>query len=167
MLKKDQQTIIKPKAICIFQYSGKILVAEYQDPEKNKPFYRPLGGTIEFCEHSKNALAREIKEELGAEVINLRRLGVIENIYHFKGKDSYEILFIYNGEFVDDSLYMISSFNGIEGERKFEVYWKPIEDFLTGKEQLYPEGLLDLILEKVYQSTKLSITEEIFVETAL
>ncbi len=38
------------------------------DSNTNQHFYRPLGGGIAFGEHSRDAFAREIREELGAEV---------------------------------------------------------------------------------------------------
>ncbi|MBD3192674.1 MAG: NUDIX domain-containing protein [Candidatus Heimdallarchaeota archaeon] len=140
---------IKPKAICVFRFGGNILVAEYFDPIKKEPFYRPLGGKIEFGEQSQKAVKREIKEEIDAEVGNLRYLGVIENIYHHKGKQSHELMFIYDGEFLEDSYYMQSSIEGFEitDDRKFKVHWKSLNDFADGTLTLYPEGLLELIME--------------------
>ena len=32
-------------------------------------------------------------------------------------------------------------------DRKITVFWKPISEFLSDKETLYPEGLLDLLIE--------------------
>ncbi|NHJ49873.1 MAG: NUDIX hydrolase [Asgard group archaeon] len=140
---------IKPKAICVFRNKEEILVSEYINPQTNEPFYRPLGGRIDFSENSAVTLQREIMEELGAEIQNIRFLGVIENIYHHKGKQSHELMFIYDADFVDPSFYLESIIEGYEytDDRKFTVYWKPISEFLNGNLTLYPEGLLDLLIE--------------------
>jgi 8-oxo-dGTP pyrophosphatase MutT (NUDIX family) len=140
---------IKQKAICIFRNKEEILVSEYINPETNEPFYRPIGGRIEFGENSAIALRREIQEELGAEIQNIRYLGVIENIYHFKGKQSHELMFIYDADFVDPSFYYQTIIEGFEhtDKRKFRIFWKPISEFLNGNLTLYPEGLLDILIE--------------------
>jgi 8-oxo-dGTP pyrophosphatase MutT (NUDIX family) len=146
--------IIKPKAICVFRNGNEILVSEYHDPIKNEPFYRPIGGRIEFGEDSSVALAREIKEEIDAEIDNVRFMGVLENIYHFKGKQSHELMFIYDADFIDPSFYLQSVITGFEStdERKFKIIWKPITDFIDGKLRLYPEGLIDLLIEDILAS---------------
>ncbi|MCA9941424.1 MAG: NUDIX domain-containing protein, partial [Anaerolineales bacterium] len=58
---------IRPLVICLFRHKNHILVMEGYDPVKQQTFYRPLGGGIEFGEHSAIALRRELREELGAE----------------------------------------------------------------------------------------------------
>ena len=58
-------------------------------------------------------------------------------------------MFIYDADFVDQTLYLQSEIDGFEytDDRKFKVYWKPITEFLNGNLSLYPEGLLDLLIE--------------------
>ena len=73
-MKKDA---IRAIAICVFRHGDKILAAEGFDSIKQQTFYRPLGGTIEFGEHSSETVRRELLEELGAEVTNLRYLGTL------------------------------------------------------------------------------------------
>ncbi len=73
--------IIRPIAICVLQHNGRILAAEGYDPKKQQTFYRPLGGAIEFGEYGVDTIARELMEELGAAVVELRYLGVAENIF--------------------------------------------------------------------------------------
>jgi 8-oxo-dGTP pyrophosphatase MutT (NUDIX family) len=155
---------IKPKAICIFRNNEEILVSEYINPATNEPFYRPIGGRIDFGENSSVALRREVMEELGAEVQNIRHLGVIENIYHHKGKQSHEIMFIYDADFVDQALYLQSEIVAFEytDDRKFKVYWKPISEFLNGNLTLYPEGLLDLLIEDML--VELPLVEKVELE---
>ena len=63
---------IRPLAICLFRHNERILVAEAYDPVKKEAFYRPLGGGIEFGEHSEQTIQRELLEEIGAEVCELK-----------------------------------------------------------------------------------------------
>ncbi|MBD3195861.1 MAG: NUDIX domain-containing protein [Candidatus Lokiarchaeota archaeon] len=142
---------IKPKAICVFSNEDKILVSEYYHHITKEPFYRPLGGNIEFTEDSKQGLKREILEELNTEICDLDLLDVIENIYYYKDKYSHEIMFVYDGAFEDESFYDKEQFEGFEktDNRKFTVKWKQLRDFISGKEKLYPQGLLELLKLKM------------------
>ncbi len=65
---------IRPIALCLFRHADKLLVFEGYDEIKRQTFYRPLGGAIEFGEYSHETIAREIREELGAEVAGVRYL---------------------------------------------------------------------------------------------
>jgi 8-oxo-dGTP pyrophosphatase MutT (NUDIX family) len=124
------QNRIRPIAICVFQHQNRILVFEAYDHVKDEIFYRPLGGSIEFGEHSSIAVAREIKEELGAEICNLSFLGSIEN----------------EAEFVDPEFYQRESLDAFEDDgSKMKVVWKDIEFFKNGKAPLYPTGLFELL----------------------
>jgi 8-oxo-dGTP pyrophosphatase MutT (NUDIX family) len=96
---------IRPLAICLFSHNDKILVSEEFDPSKDETFYRPLGGGIEFGEHSIDAVRRELMEEIGAEVKELVYLGTLENIYVFNGIPGHEIVQVYDGALVDPGLY--------------------------------------------------------------
>ncbi|WP_222868188.1 NUDIX domain-containing protein [Saccharophagus sp. K07] len=93
--------LIRPIAICIFHNNGEILVSQGFDHVKGTYFYRPLGGGIEFGEISAQTIVREIREEIGAEVINLHLIGTLENIFTFQGIPSHQIIQVYDGEFVD------------------------------------------------------------------
>ena len=81
-----------PIAICVFSHNGRILAAEGHDPLKRQPFYRPLGGAIEFGETRRKRLRRELHEELGATVAGLRYLGTLENIFTYDGQRGHEIV---------------------------------------------------------------------------
>ena len=89
---------IRPLAICVFYRDRRILVNEAHDPLTGQTFYRPLGGGIEFGETSVKAIAREIREEIGAEVTQLRLLGTLESLFTFSGVAGHEIVQVYDGE---------------------------------------------------------------------
>lgn len=136
---------IRPLVICVFHRNGRILVNEAHDRTKPQTFYRPLGGGIEFGETSAQALEREIREEIGADVARLRLLGTIENIFTHLGRPGHEIVRVYDGQLVDQSLYAQETIHGAESDgQRFKAVWKAVASF-TAEKPLYPEGLLGLL----------------------
>src|SRR5579872_983307 len=138
---------VRPLAICVFRNGDRILVAEGYDEIKRQTFYRPLGGGIEFGEYSWDTIAREIREELGVEVADVRYLGTMENIFVFNGQKGHEIVLIYDGAFVDGSLYQKETLTGVEddGVSLVTAIWKSLDDFDREHAPLYPDGLLELL----------------------
>lgn len=119
------------------------------DAVKGETFYRPLGGSIEFGEHSTGTVIREIREELSAEVTpgSLRYLGTLENIFVYNGMPGHEIVIVYNGELADDTLYDRAELAAFEDDgAPFRALRKRLDSFGPGA-PLYPDGLLELILE--------------------
>jgi len=143
------QSHIRPIAICVFRHQNRILVFEGYDSVKNEVFYRPLGGGIEFGEHSSETIQREIKEELGAEICDLSFLGSVENIFFLNNKRGHELVQVYDASFVNPEFYGYSSFEAIEANGlKLKVVWKDVKFFEAGKAPLYPTGLLALLTAK-------------------
>lgn len=140
------QARVRPIAICVFRRDDFILVAEGYDPRKEQIFYRPIGGAIEFGERSDQTLTREIKEEINAEITNLKYLRTIENIFTYDGQMGHEIVLIYVGEFVDKSFYNETVIIGKEDDgSEFQAVWKPLTEFRKKQIPLYPSGLLELL----------------------
>jgi 8-oxo-dGTP pyrophosphatase MutT (NUDIX family) len=140
---------IRPLAICIFRHQDKILVFEGHDQVKRETFYRPLGGGIEFGETSLDTVRREIWEEIGQEIRDLRYLYTLENIFILNSEPGHEIVLVYDGEFVDQVVYEKEEFQGFEDldHPPFRALWKQISDFGPGKDILYPDGLLEKLKE--------------------
>lgn len=137
---------IRPIAICVFRHQNRILVIEAYDHIKNEKYYRPLGGGIEFGEHSSVAIEREIKEEIGAEICNLSFLGSVENIFEVNGRPGHEFVQVYDAEFIEQKFYTMESIEGYEANgSELQVIWKDIAFFKNGKTPLYPTGLLELL----------------------
>jgi 8-oxo-dGTP pyrophosphatase MutT (NUDIX family) len=140
---------IRPLAICVFRDNNRIFVAEGYDPSKQQIFYRPLGGGIEFGERGAAALVRELREEINADVSDLCYLGTLENIFTFNGEMGHEIVLVYDGKFVDKTIYERDSLEGMEtGDDHagtFRAVWKPLSFFRDGHTPLYPDGLLELL----------------------
>lgn len=138
---------IRPLVIAVFRQGDRILAAEGYDPLKDETFFRPLGGEIEFGELSRDALIREIREEIGAEITDLRHLGTLENMFTFNGVPGHEIVLVYDAAFVDRALYEQAAIPGREDalDEDFLAVWKRLDEFGPGHPPLYPDGLLDLL----------------------
>ncbi len=140
---------IRVITICIIRKGDSILVFEGYDPTRDQTFYRPLGGQIEFGEYSLDALRREFREEINAELVNLRYVQTLENIFTAYGKLWHEVIIIYEGELAKQSLYNRDIIIGQEDNgESFKALWAPLSDFQTGKFPLYPDGLLELLLKE-------------------
>jgi len=140
---------IRPIAIGIFRRGDKILVFESRERDsRGRIFYRPLGGSIEFGEYGGQTLAREMREEIGAEIENVRYLGLCENLFRAPGgQRAHEIVLVYEAGLADKALYdkdemLVSEDSGAT----FKAFWKSLAFFQRGQVPLYPNGLLELLL---------------------
>lgn len=131
--------------ICLFSHNGKILAAKGTDSVKQNEFYRPLGGMIEFGEHSSAALKREIMEETKQEIKNLKYLGTLENLFTYEGKQGHEIVLVYDAEFVNTELYLKEEIDVTEGNIWCKAYWLSVSDSREGKVRIYPDGVTELL----------------------
>ena len=138
---------IRPIAIYLFRHNGKILVFKGYDPKNDETFYRPLGGGIEFGEHSVDTIRCELREEISAEVRDLVYLGTLENIFIFDGEPGHEIVQVYDGVLTESGLYEQAVILGHEAdvEEHFRAMWKSLDEFKLGKSILYPDGLLEML----------------------
>ena len=135
---------IRPIALAVPRRGDDVLVFEYHDPTKDQTFYRPLGGGIEFGETAESAVRRELREELGVDLLNVRRLGVLENIFHGFGRDGHEIAFVFGCQLADQTLYERDLVGEILDDAGTKVKWRPLSCFGSDG-PLYPEGLDDLL----------------------
>ena len=137
---------IRPIAICVIRRDERLLVYEGHDPATLETFYRPLGGGIEFGEPGRDAVARELREEIGAEIRNIRYLATLENIFQFAGATKHELVVVFEADLVDAVLYAAEELVGREDDgTPFPVMWKRIADFANGGLVLHPGGLLSLL----------------------
>jgi 8-oxo-dGTP pyrophosphatase MutT (NUDIX family) len=136
---------IRAVSICVIRDKERILVAEYYDKKKDEVFHRPLGGTIEFGETGVQAVMRELLEEIGAHLEQVTFLGMLENLFVYEGLPGHEIVLVYEARMQERYLYEQESQVGDEMGEPFKVVWKRLDAFGTGREILYPEGLLALL----------------------
>jgi len=138
------------KAMCIVRDGTKLLVSRDYDTFKKDHYYRPLGGSIEFRERSEDTLLREFMEELGVTLINLKYLGVIENIFSMEGKDYHEIDFVYKGDIEEKEFYGNENIHAAESGVKFETLWVEYGEFTSGRLRLVPEDIFGFINKLIY-----------------
>jgi ADP-ribose pyrophosphatase YjhB (NUDIX family) len=60
-------------------------------------YHRLIGGSVELGESHRDAIVREVDEELGAAIHDLRFLAAVENIFQIDGTLGHEIVFLYSG----------------------------------------------------------------------
>jgi ADP-ribose pyrophosphatase YjhB (NUDIX family) len=137
---------IRPIALAVPRRGDDLLVFEYHDPTKDETFYRPLGGGIDFGETAESAVRRELREELAVDLLDVRRLGVLENIFHGFGRDGHEIAFVFGCHLADQTLYERDAVGEILDDAGTKVMWRALSNFGSGN-PLYPAGLADLLRE--------------------
>jgi ADP-ribose pyrophosphatase YjhB (NUDIX family) len=145
--------IMAPRAIVlgVVEHQGRILL-EVIDGKHEKgtgTYYRPPGGGIEHGELSQEALIREFQEELRAEVVNPRFLGVLENVFRVEESVGHEVAFLYTVDFADLSLYEREMLPLIEGDVHADAVWVSLDEIWNGEKLLYPRGLDDLLRQSV------------------
>jgi ADP-ribose pyrophosphatase YjhB (NUDIX family) len=116
-------------------------------------WYRCVGGGIEFTERSEDAVRREVREELGVELSRVDRLGVLENVFDFDGRQHHQIAVAFDCDVADASFYARDSYDVVEAGAAIEqAFWVALGDFTSGAKRLVPDGLLELVQSSPYQS---------------
>ena len=137
--------LARPVAVALISRGDDVLVFDVPDAVKGVVGWRLPGGTIEFGERGGDTVIREIREELGVEVVEPAYLGTVENIFTYLGAAGHELVRVYAARFADQRLYERDRFDCVEANgTRFTCIWKPIADFRGGV-PLYPDGLLELI----------------------
>ncbi len=129
--------------LCVFRHGDRILVGSAYDDVKEQEFLRPLGGSVEFGETAQEALCREMREELHAEISNPVQLGVLESIFTCNGGPGHEVVAVFDAQLVDRTLYDMERVPLFEELWGTEARWIDLSD--PPEMPLYPDGLLDLL----------------------
>ena len=139
----DKFKEIRPIALGIAIKNNKLLVGEGFDKVKNQTFYRCLGGGIEFLEKSSDALKREFKEEIGADITVKDFLGISENIFTYQGKNAHELILFYSIE-ISDNDYK-EEYHIADEDDSGIAKWIDINEFKNKNKILYPEEIFKYI----------------------
>lgn len=113
---------------------------------KTDEFYALPGGKIMINEDSKEALKREVIEEMGKEIILKDLFSVVENFFSLKSQRYHEVLIIHNAV-INDKLSDEEKIKivGIEKRGDLEFIWKSINELKNT--DLRPVAIKDLILK--------------------
>jgi len=134
---------IRPLALALIENDGEILVCSGKDAVKNREHYRLIGGGIDFGESSLHALRREIREELGLEILKPELLSVFENIFTFNGQPGHEIIFLYRVKFKSKKAYRQVVFPVLDSDSGHQAIW--INPKSLGNKKIYPPEVLNHI----------------------
>ena len=139
----DKFKEIRPIALGIAIKNNKLLVGEGFDKVKNQTFYRCLGGGIEFLEKSSDALKREFKEEIEADIAVKNFLGISQNIFTYQRKNAHELIFFYSIE-ISDNDYK-EEYHIADEDDSGIAKWIDINEFKNKNKILYPEEIFKYI----------------------
>ncbi|NEQ49199.1 MAG: NUDIX domain-containing protein [Leptolyngbya sp. SIO3F4] len=132
---------IRPIALGLIRYEGHIFVSKGYDKSKKVGFYRFLGGGIDFGETSVDALRREFKEEIQAELSNIEYLTCLDNIFTCNGIPGHELIQLFLCDFVDWDFYHLDRvYDLIEGQETKEALWISTDRVLSGELNLVPSN---------------------------
>lgn len=130
---------IKVKVMCLIEHNGKLLLCNGYDSVKKEKFLRVVGGSIDFGEKAEDAVRREVKEELGSNLENLKFITVIESIFVHEGKKGHEVIFLYKGDLVNKDIYNTEKVPILDRREDWkDAEWIPISDILEKKTIFYP-----------------------------
>ena len=135
-----KRQIIKAMTVVRRPRDGALLVSEPisgSDP----PFQRPLGGHVEFGEYALDTVRREFREEIGQELTDVRLLGVLENIFGWRGGTEHEVVFVFAAAFASAAAYEVQEQRILDNPDR-RVLWRPAD---AVSPPLYPAGLPELI----------------------
>ncbi len=125
-------------------HNGRVLL----DSNSRNNYWVLPGGHPEMMEPMTEALRREVKEEIGADVEVVRLLWVLENFFS-KTKNIHELSFYFLMQILPGSPLLESDgpFFGHEHNHKLTFQWFPLEEKVLRELPLYPSYLAQALLE--------------------
>jgi ADP-ribose pyrophosphatase YjhB (NUDIX family) len=159
----SKRQIIKAMAVIRRPRDRALLVSE-SDSGSEPLFQRPLGGHVEFGEYAADTIHREFLEEIGQAVTDVRLLGVLENIFGWRGGTEHEVVFIFAAAFASDAAYEIEEqLIRDDTEPRDRVLWRAADAISP---PLYPTGLSELIASSLKLARARMTTPQQFLITA-
>lgn len=90
-------------------------------------YHRLVGGGVELGETHRDAIVREVQEELGATIHDLDLLGTVENIFRIDGELGHEVVFLYTGRLDPQPAATGATLTESDGS-VVPVVWRPYDD---------------------------------------
>ena len=130
----------------ILRYKGKILV------EKNTSVDLGVvpGGRIKTMESTRDALIREVREEIGIDLTkyDMNIVSFIENFFEFDGKNYHELYYLYNVE-IDDECNLYDGMPNYDNDGS-KYYLLSDDEFK--KDRILPEVLKEIITNDSFKN---------------
>lgn len=129
----------------IIIHDDKLLIMK----DEHSPYYYIPGGRVAMNELSEEAIIREIREELNAEVKVNRMLWVNENFFTEKifNENCHEICFYYLLDLIDDKLLNKGNEFMCEENGKYNLYFYWIDVDKIKDLNIYPLFIKEIILK--------------------
>ena len=138
------RSVIRVKAFAvILDDEGRHHAVSRMATAEHPAFHRPLGGSVELGERSVDAVVREVREELGATLVEPEPLGVLENVFVIDGATGHEVVFVYGGRLAEPDVVPLTGRPFMDLEEEGWVEWRPLDGHHALP--LFPDGLQDLI----------------------
>lgn len=137
---------IRPIVLCLFQHNDRFLMQEYRHDFGEPNFFRLPGGGIELGETALAAAHREMREELQADISEVKLLEVIENIFTYGGEQKHEIAFLFRARLGDESLLSQDVFEFFDNGLAFRAVWVSRAEIQSGSRVVYPLRFREMIL---------------------
>jgi 8-oxo-dGTP pyrophosphatase MutT (NUDIX family) len=131
------------KVICACESGDRYLMTRRFDSWKNISFLIPVGGEIQFEEASDEAAIREFQEETGVTITTPSLLGVLENVFTWRGRPVHEVTFCYLSRVSDRSRFPDAGRES-NGE-PLPFHWLTLEELRSSSFAVYPSGVIDLL----------------------
>jgi len=112
------------RAAAIFIWQDSVLLHRLEEDS----YWALPGGRVEPGEAATKTVVRELREELGEDVVCGPLNYLVENFFEDRGKQNHEIGFYFRASFATGSRLLDStqSHIGIEGNRRLEFRWFPL-----------------------------------------
>ncbi len=113
-------------------------------------FHRFLGGTVEFGEHSREAVVREFREELGEPFVVAGLVGTFEDVFEYEGDTGHQVWRVYEGHLDADWPYERETFTYEEDEPHGEMtaLWVSVADLRAPGRTFHSEAVLDALEDR-------------------
>jgi ADP-ribose pyrophosphatase YjhB (NUDIX family) len=135
--------LIRAKAMVIVpndDFTGHAVTLNPPTTENPGGFHRLIGGGVEFGERHRDAIVREVDEELGAKIQDLAFLACVENIFRIDGAPGHEIVFVYSGRLRPQPAARDATLTESDGS-SVSVVWRPFDD-ASEPLPLYPAAVI-------------------------
>ncbi len=124
------RSVIRVKAMLIAPSADLTHHAVSRKPptvENPEGYHRLIGGGVNFGEAHRDAIVREVDEELGATIDALAFLAAVENIFRRDGVARHEIVFLYAGRLRPPPAEVGATLTESDGSI-VPVVWRAVDD---------------------------------------